>query len=388
INKGLGFEEDYLAQYYKSLTNQNDNSNQIENQHNYQNFWQQIEERLDGKDKVYVCLDGMYHKINLNTILCPDGKYLCDKTNLTILNSTTELLYRNKNITNTKNIALLAGNPDFSLNQLPTQEFAANISGTGSTSDFDPIYRDFNGQTLKALPGSQFEVEQINEILLKNKWTTYCFTGKEALEQEIKSIKNPGIIHLATHGFFARDNGFDKKYNNPMLQSGLMLCGSQNYLSGVYDPQETNDDGILTGFEVAGLNLDSTGLVVLSACETGLGEIKNGEGVYGLQRAFKIAGAKNIIMSLWKVDDNATQILMRKFYEFWLNGNSKKKAFELARDHLRNNTEYKSPFYWGGFVFIGIDDPIEKSFVFWWYFLLFLILPSGFLIYRKIYKKH
>lgn len=112
------------------------------------------------------------------------------------------------------------------------------------------------------------------------------------------------------------------------------------------------DDGILTAYEVMNMNLDSTELVVLSACETGLGQITDGEGVYGLQRAFHLAGAEYVMMSLWKVEDLATQKLMQLFYIYWLNGLSKYDALKEAQKSLRMNQNYNHPFYWGAFILI------------------------------------
>jgi CHAT domain-containing protein len=139
---------------------------------------------------------------------------------------------------------------------------------------------------------------------------------------------------------------------NPLMRTGLLLKGAGDLL----DKTQYNynmENGILTAYEAMSLNLDKTDLVVLSACETGLGELESGEGVYGLQRAFLVAGAKVLIMSMFKVDDEATQKLMLKFYQKWLNSGNMRQSFTDAKIELR--IEYPEPIFWGAFMMIGLE---------------------------------
>ena len=139
----------------------------------------------------------------------------------------------------------------------------------------------------------------------------------------------------------------DNAKDNVLLRSGLMLTGASEAdksKAGL----DSNNNGIITSYEAMNLDLKGTNLVVLSACETGLGEIKAGEGVYGLQRAFLVAGAEAIVMSLWKVDDAATQLLMNNFYSNMMKTGDKQKAFKQAQQQLM--TKFKEPYYWGAFV--------------------------------------
>jgi CHAT domain-containing protein len=167
---------------------------------------------------------------------------------------------------------------------------------------------------------------------------------------------------VATHGFYkpneersalAELEGNEAAMTqNPLLRTGLLLTGAGDLLSKT-DYNFNIDNGILTAYEAMNLNLDQTDLVVLSACETGLGEVEAGEGVFGLQRAFLVAGAKMLIMSMFKVDDEATQKLMLKFYQKWLNTGKMRNSFVEAKKELRN--EYPEPIYWGAFLMIGLE---------------------------------
>ena len=168
--------------------------------------------------------------------------------------------------------------------------------------------------------------------------------------------KEVSILHIATHGYFLKDVektswpiGVQADYakDNVLLRSGLMLTGASE-TEKLKTGLDSSNNGIITSYEAMNLDLKGTNLVVLSACETGLGEIKAGEGVYGLQRAFLVAGAEAIVMSLWKVDDAATQLLMNNFYANLIKIGDKQKAFKQAQQQLM--TKFNQPFYWGAFV--------------------------------------
>ena len=178
-------------------------------------------------------------------------------------------------------------------------------------------------------------------------------------------LGNTKAGNIATHGFFLSDlpepkeneRGFagmetKKIVENPLLRSGLLFARVKNaFTKGGTATNDNAEDGILTAYEAMSLDLDQTDLVVMSACETGLGVTSNGEGVYGLQRAFQVAGAKSVLMSLWTVSDEATQQLMTMFYENWLGGKSPREAFRMAQLSLRE--KYPEPYYWGAFVLVG-----------------------------------
>ncbi len=187
-------------------------------------------------------------------------------------------------------------------------------------------------------------------------------TREKASEEAFKTLGVSGydIIHLATHGFFLRDsaqvsrNIFFSRVDdntishNPLLRSGLALAGANRAWNGERVPTGV-DDGILTAQEIKDLDLSKTQMVVLSACETGLGDI-NTDGVFGLQRAFKSAGVQTIVMSLWKVSDNATSLLMTEFYRVLLASGDRHKAFREAKEAVR--ARFPEAYYWAGFVIL------------------------------------
>ncbi len=309
----------------------------------YQNYWAAFDKKLQGKSKVYLSLDGVYHQVSLNTLTKPDGKFLLEDNNFVFLSASRDLLNEDKPENNTLKTVTLLGFP--------------NYGEKGK---------------IPALPGTKVEVDKIDGLLQAQGFQTQKLMGENASEGQIKSVQNPRVLHIATHGFFMEDAvntgnnklfgvEIEKARENPLLRSGLMLAKSEQVLSGDYTAEslknqntklpEQTDNGILTAYEAMNLDLSQTELVVLSACETGLGEVKAGEGVYGLQRAFHVAGADALIMSLWTVSDASTQRLMTLFYQNWLQTQDKVSAFRNAQLTLQK--EYPQPYFWGAFVLIG-----------------------------------
>ena len=291
----------------------------------YDTYWKPIKEKLlqlspNGKipHRVYLSNDGIYNQINLNTLNNPvNGQYILDETDIVILTNTKDLLKPTR--TNRKKNAILFGQPAFS-------------STSNSTNVFSP------------LPETGKEVELISQILKKAGWKTEVFLGTDATEKQLKTMATGQILHLASHGFFEKKEDTEPNMASAMVQSGIALAGAN-------DTDKRDEDGLLTAFEVLSMDLDSTQLVVLSACETGQGNLRRSEGIYGLQRAVRVAGASNMIISLWKVDDTATQELMVAFYLNWVFSKDIHAAFRAAQQTLR--IKYSEPYYWGAFVLSG-----------------------------------
>jgi CHAT domain-containing protein len=191
------------------------------------------------------------------------------------------------------------------------------------------------------------------------------FEREEATEAHLKQLHSPIILHVASHGFFLSDQELTSELKkrgvqdqdlrvgeNPLLRSGIALAGANERHSGA------NEDGILTALEVAQLDLHGTELVVLSACDSGIGDVQNGEGVYGLRRALVLAGAQTQVTSLWKVSDEATRTLMVDFYQRLLKGEGRSAALRHAQLAMLANPELAHPYYWASFVPIGNWAPL------------------------------
>jgi CHAT domain-containing protein len=280
------------------------------------------------------------------------------------VNSTKDILiglYKKQDESNIYNSAVLIGNPNFALPEDQVREVSKRIRGESIMEESSELLASVRGVELTQLPGTEKEVKNIEKFLKTKNWVVSSYLGDMAVKTSVKAIKGPRVLHIATHGLFLDDVknkskdifGFNeqKLIDNPLLRSGLFFTGADNYLKKINPGHIEEDNGLLTAYEAMNLDLDKTELVVLSACETGLGDIQNGEGVFGLRRAFQQAGAKTVVMSLWPVSDQATQELMTKFYSYWVSGKSKRESFSKAQIDIKS--KYKEPYYWGAFVMVG-----------------------------------
>lgn len=222
-------------------------------------------------------------------------------------------------------------------------------------------------QSIPILEGTKTEADSIISIINRHpahRLAAHPFTGSDGTEASFKSLsgRKQSLLHIATHGYFydEADPEFEilGLENNPMTRSGLLMAGADYKWQG-YDVPEGVDDGFLTSLEISNLDLRGLELAVLSACETGKGNIE-GDGVFGLQRGFKMASAKSILMSLWKVNDDATCLLMTEFYKNWIgDGKNKREALRLAQDSVRSHKEkgWDAPKYWAAFILLdGLDE--------------------------------
>jgi CHAT domain-containing protein/tetratricopeptide (TPR) repeat protein len=332
LKEGSRMEGRFFRSYKNSI------QARIKDAYSYKVFWEQIQNETGKAATIYLSADGIYNQINLEAIPTPDGKYILDNANIVMVSNTKDLYLRNLKPRKAPEFtATMVGNPKFYLAS------ADNI-------------------VFPELPGTEKEVNQLEFLLKQKGWKSTNYQTLQATEDNVKEMNSPKVLHIATHGFYKpspdirledeMEGNEAELAKNPLLRNGLLMTGGGD----LYSKTEFNynmENGILTAYEAMNLNLDNTDLVVLSACETGLGDMEAGEGVYGLQRAFLVAGAKVLIMSMFKVDDEATQKLMLKFYQKWLNTNNMRQSLIEAKKELRE--EFPDPYYWAAFMMIGLE---------------------------------
>jgi len=333
----------------------------------YNLIWAPIDNYLDSigmnsgsnenKIKVYISPDGLLHKISFPAIAKEQDIYLCDSYDIEIKSTTGKIA---------------AGGSEKTIRESSRSTTATIFGGINYNAD-STVYQGWT-----YLKGTKIETQEIDKILKEGGIKVNYYTSSSATENEFKQLaSSSSIIHIATHGFFYPDpkiyetdrmgfytevkediifrggsRGFGVntfvKNRDPLMRSGLVFAGAND----VWSKQNKNDsidDGVLTAKEVSNIDMRKTELVVMSACETGLGDIKGSEGVYGLQRAFKMAGVDYMIMSLWQVPDKETEEFMTKFYKKLIKNDDIKQAFAETQKEMRAKYD---PYFWAAFVLV------------------------------------
>lgn len=336
ISEGEAFELRSLRNY------QNRVRTQSEDVDSYNTYWKKINEHLQGANTVIVSADGVYHIVNPVALQNPaTQKFVLDEIEVRRVSTGRDLLTdAGTNLIN-KTIVLV-GNPRFEM----SRKQGTNIYRSNETM---PVEANENTRAgIEELPGTKKEVELISTKAGGGGFEIKMLTGADANESNVKELKSPAVLHLATHGQFDQLSKADT-----YLKSKLILAGAADTEPLSVSDYILYEDGFLTAYEVTQLDLPDTRLVVLSACETGLGEIQSGEGVWGLQRAFQLAGARSVMGSLWKISDEATVTFMDAFYEQYLRTNNISDAYRHAMQTTKQ--EYPQPYYWGAFTLIGAN---------------------------------
>jgi len=344
INKILsqdGFAKERIEKVYS------DNSISLLNKY----IWEPIKDYIKDSSIVYVSLSGILHQVAFPVFT------INERCNIVYLSSTRQLASDKVELKSSTNLrASLFGGIDYN---------GDNPDSSYNKEDEIGLYKDgVRGYIRKLqfqyLPNTLIEIKNISSLLSDKGYYCTPLSRNKATKEAFIQLENekPAIIHVATHGFYfpvSQDFrssdlvfGQDAKWvanQNPLFRSGLLFAGANRKINfGL------SNDGVLTAFEISKLDLSSVDMVVLSACETGLGDLKGGEGVYGLQRALKLAGVNSIVISLWEVPDSSTSLLMREFYKAYLDCDSKQKALKIAQKKIRE--DFPNPYYWAAFTIV------------------------------------
>jgi CHAT domain-containing protein len=347
----------------------------------YDLIWRPLKEAIGASTEIYLVPDGVLNILPFNALVDEDGDYLVRNTNLHLLSSSRDL-FPNRLPLADGQIVIAAG-PDYNTDQVQKEQVAMAKRGRRSASvdvtsraaaiqnGLRALSVGLRGLKFSPLPGAEEEGRIITAEAAKSGKNNRIFLKGDAQEIVLKELSQPPeILHLATHGFFLEAvEGLRKRLlslqrgsrlkipppgDNPLLRAGLAFAGI-NSNAEVLGEIDTDNDGILTALEVLSLNLTGTRLAVLSACETGIGEIHEGEGVYGLRRAFQEAGAASVISSLWEVSDAGTQALMASVYKKVVEEDkSPQRALRETQVEMLDSEKWYSPYIWSAFTIVGM----------------------------------
>lgn len=327
----------------------------------YKFVWEPLSNEFKGIDNIYYSPQGLLHTMNLAAIIDDNGTPMSYNYNMYMVSSSANIA---RIIDRTVEKAHVYGGLVYDSDEDTMLQEHRKFSRSVETGiDYSWVADSSaarHGWTY--LPNTQAEIDNITNLLRASDIKVVSHCGIEGTEESFKALDgtHPGLLHMATHGFYlpysfaeSTDLGIDHEKliaatSNALVRSGLILSNGGRAWKGESVPQGV-EDGILQADEIAGINLTGTSLLVLSACETALGDISS-DGVYGLQRAFKMAGVETIIMSLWEVDDRVTSLFMTYFYEAWTSGKTKHAAFVSAQKKLIK--QYPNSYYWAAFIML------------------------------------
>ncbi len=324
---------------------------------------------LSDKDEIirhcYICPDGEISKIPFESLISDSEEFFIDRNSVSYCNSVRDVYSIGQRNTKIKNIMIFA-NPEYELPEDDIIKTQKSESPDESRISYNCLLDILDGSFgdehfFTQLDGSEEEADIIENILSHGKVKIEGkYTKRQVNKSRIKKIHSPSILHIATHGFFIEDTG--KEMPHPLFHSGLVLSGVNSILHGKKISPEY-ENGVLFAYDTNALDLRETEMVVLSGCETGLGKTKNGEGILGFRRSFIQAGARTLIMSLWRVSDKHTSILMESFYLNLLKGEKIPQALRSAQieliDTLEDSFGFAPPMLWAGFVCMGSVEKIE-----------------------------
>lgn len=379
--------------------------------------WGGLSSRLEGKSRVYFSASGMLHNIGVEYLPSMEGKdchrlsstreLVTHKPSPTLGSSTTATLYGyiDYNATYSSIDSITANSAYYSSSPLnidlaqSSEQSLSEANDSIATNDDNNLPAIIDSQSsldndillpgvnqnrggfdyrslryeVDSLPGSRVEVQTISTLLDSIDVAYVRLMTNQASEESFKALsgQRKSLIHISTHGFYYDQEEAENKAEHmrrmllgddrpthvedqSLLRCGLCFAGANQTFKGESQPSDGQDDGVLNALEIAQTDLRGLDLVVLSACQTGLGDIVNGKGVFGLQRGFKKAGAQSILMSLWEVDDKVTQILMTEFYRAWTSGMNKTAALKKAQSIVKE--KYPDPKHWASFILLDAID--------------------------------
>jgi len=315
--------------------------------------YEPIAAKLDGCDKLFLCMDGALSVLPFGALIDHSGNYLIERFEICLLSSPRDMLQRPATNVSQNGDSILVGGIEFGSSE--SEEVQQNEPVEVTSEQRQDVLREvLRSQFFNPLPATSDEISTVAKLLPA---PVRLFFGQNASKSRISELKSPRLLHFATHGFFLasddRQGGWLERH--PLARCGLAMTDANHWLSRARRGLE--DNGLLLGLEIAGMDLRGCELTVLSACRSGLGLGAGGEGLLGLPRAFQIAGSAAVMFSIWDVPDHETAELMESFYAEWAKGATKSGALRAAQRKMIENLRergngWASPFYWAGFLLL------------------------------------